>query len=424
MGFSWDIANEQAETLEEETTVSAPEALQLVSKILRIPSSRGQYAKQMHHRVQYLNQMIDQQVLDTVKNLNLPDELSLSYRLQRLSDRVEEYKKNQLLKGRSIVGVGGSFSAGKSAFINSLFLTQMLPEDSTTTTAIPTYFMNGAEQQILAYTKSNQAIRLTEKEMKAFTHQFDQTYHIGFAPFIKNLFIVNQADIVKQDFCQLAFLDTPGYSKPRDAVKGKREITDYEIAQSQLRTVDYLIWLVDSSNTLTASDLDFMESLQNPCPVLLVFTKADGKSSQVLKDQMSHAADMLQNKQIQLYGITCYSSKENKEYIGKNVLSRFLHKAEKEAALKKGVKDEMHDILQEVKQYVEQCIRRQTKQRADLKEHVTQAVDFLSIRSLVALIEQLDLQLNELSESQKQLQQVESLISRAIDQLNEPNFDI
>ena len=165
MGFSWDLANEQAETLKDEITVSAPEALQLVSKILRIPSSRGQYAKQMQYKVQHLNQMIDQQVLDTVKNLNLPDELSLSHRLQRLSDRVEEYKKNQLLKGRAIVGVGGSFSAGKSAFINSLFHTQMLPEDSTTTTAIPTYFMNGAEQQILAYTQNNQAVRLIEKEI-------------------------------------------------------------------------------------------------------------------------------------------------------------------------------------------------------------------------------------------------------------------
>lgn len=418
----WDLVNEQEETLQDEITVSATEALQLVSKILRIPSTSGQYAKQMHYKVQHLNQMIDQQVLDTVKNLNIPDELSLSYRLQRLSDRVEEYKKNQLLKGRAIVGVGGSFSAGKSAFINSLFRTNMLPEDSTTTTAIPTYFMNGAEQQLLAYTKSNQAIRLTEKEMKAFTHQFDQNYHIGFAPFIKNLFIVNQTDAIKQDFRQLAFLDTPGYSKPRDAVKGKREITDYEIAQSQLRTVDYLIWLVDSSNTLTASDLDFMESLQNPCPVLLIFTKADGKSSQVLKDQMAHAQEVLQDKQIQLYGITCYSSKEYKEYVGKDVLPKFLRKAEKEAALKKDIKDEMNDILQEMKQYVEQCIGQKSKQRADLQEHVTQAVDFLSIRSLVALIEQLDLQLDELAESQKQLQQVGSLISRAIDQLNESNL--
>ncbi len=422
MGFSWDLANEQAETLKDEITVSAPEALQLVSKILRIPSSRGQYAKQMQHKVQHLNQMIDQQVLDTVKNLNLPDELSLSHRLQRLSDRVEEYKKNQLLKGRAIVGVGGSFSAGKSAFINSLFHTQMLPEDSTTTTAIPTYFMNGAEQQILAYTQNNQAVRLIEKEMKAFTHQFDHTYHIGFAPFIKNLFIVNQTDAVDQDFRQLAFLDTPGYSKPRDAVKGKREITDYEIAQSQLRTVDYLIWLVDSSNTLTASDLDFMESLQNPCPVLLVFTKADGKSSQILRDQMSYAKDMLQNKQIQLYGITCYSSTEHKEYIGKNVLSRFLWKAEKEAALKKDGKDEMNDILQEVNQYLEQCIQQQKKQRADLKESVTEAVDFLSVRSLVALIEQLDLQLDELKQSQKQLQNVGNLILAAMEQLEDSPY--
>lgn len=422
MASFWDLANEQAEILKDEITVSAPEALQLVSKILRIPSSRGQYAKQMQYKVQHLNQMIDQQVLDTVKNLNLPDKLSLSHRLQRLSDRVEEYKKNQLLKNRAIIGMGGSFSAGKSSFINSLFRTNMLPGNTIATTAIPTYFMNGAEQQILAYTKSNQAIRLTEKEMNAFTHQFHQDYHIGFAPFIKNLFIVNQTDASKQDFCQLAFLDTPGYSKPGDIVKGKREITDYEIAQSQLRTVDYLIWLVDSGITLPASDLDFLESLQNPCPVLLIFTKADGKSSQVLKDQMAHAKEILQDKQIHLYGITCYSSRDNKEYIGKKVLSRFLRKAEKEAALKKDVKDEMNDILQEVNQYLEQCIQQQKKQRADLKESVTEAVDFLSVRSLVALIEQLDLQLDELKQSQKQLQNVGNLILAAMEQLEDSPY--
>ena len=422
MASFWDLVNEEEETLQDEITVSAPEALQLVSKILRIPSPRGQCAKQMQHKVQHLNQMIDQQVLDTVKNLNRPDELSLSHRLQRLSDRVEEYKKNQLLKNRAIIGMGGSFSAGKSSFINSLFRTNMLPENTIATTAIPTYFMNGAEQQILAYTQSNQAIRLTEKEMNAFTHQFHQDYHIGFAPFIKNLFIVNQTDASKQDFCQLAFLDTPGYSKPGDIVKGKREITDYEIAQSQLRTVDYLIWLVDSGITLPASDLDFLESLQNPCPVLLIFTKADGKSSQVLKDQMAHAKEILQDKQIHLYGITCYSSRDNKEYIGKKVLSRFLRKAEKEAALKKDVKDEMNDILQEVNQYLEQCIQQQKKQRADLKESVTETIDFLSVRSLVALIEQLDLQLDGLKQSQKQLQNVGNLILAAMEQLEDSPY--
>lgn len=47
----WAKANiKRAKMKSEETSVSV-EALQLVSKILRIPSSRGQYAKQMHHWV-------------------------------------------------------------------------------------------------------------------------------------------------------------------------------------------------------------------------------------------------------------------------------------------------------------------------------------------------------------------------------------
>ena len=137
---------------------------------------------------------------------------------------------------------------------------------------------------------------------------------------------------------------------------------------------------------------------------------------------MAHAKEILQDKQIQLYGITCYSSKDNKEYIGKNVLSRFLRKAEKEAALKKDGKDEMNDILQEVNQYLEQCIQQQKKQRVDLKESVTEAVDFLSVRSLVALIEQLDLQLDELKQSQKQLQNVGNLILAAMEQLEDSPY--
>lgn len=49
MASFWDLVNEEEETLQDEITVSAPEALQLVSKILRIPSPRGQCAKQMQH---------------------------------------------------------------------------------------------------------------------------------------------------------------------------------------------------------------------------------------------------------------------------------------------------------------------------------------------------------------------------------------
>lgn len=99
-----------------------------------------------------------------------------------------------------------------------------------------------------------------------------------------------------------------------------------------------------------------------------------------------------------------------------------MRKAEKEAALKKDVKDEMNDILQEVNQYLEQCIQQQKKQRADLKESVTEAVDFLSVRSLVALIEQLDLQLDELKQSQKQLQNVGNLILAAMEQLEDSPY--
>lgn len=418
MGF-WDQAHEGAKTLSVEVSVSATEALSLVSKILRIPSPRGLQAKQINQRVEQLNRMIDQQVLDTVKTLHLPDELGLSHRLQRLSDRVEEFQKNHLLKGRAIIGIGGSFSAGKSAFINSLFQSQIkLPEDTTTTTAIPTYFMNGKDLQILAYTKSNQPIPLTEKEMKAFTHQFDQNYHIGFAPFLKNLFIVNQ----KEDFQQLAFLDTPGYSKPGDAIRGKREITDYDIARSQLRTVDYLIWLVDANRTLTASDLDFIEKLQNPCPMLLVFTKADTRTEEDLQAQVSLAEATLINKQIRLYGVTCYSSKEDKEYIGKDVLAGFLRMAEVGAAQKKDVEDEMNDILQEVDQYLEDRVSKLRVKRTYLKEQVTQASDFSSIRSLVVLIEALDLEIDELAQSQRQLREVGCGILTAIDRLNESSF--
>lgn len=421
MGFWDDDEDEDAKTSPVEVSVSATEALQLVSKILHIPAPQGQQAKQINQRVQQLNRMIDQQVLDTVRNLHLPDELGKSYRLQRLSDRVEEYQKNQLLRGRAIIGIGGSFSAGKSAFINSLFQTQIkLPEKATPSTAIPTYFMNGKDSQIWAYTRNNQPIPLTEKEMKAFTHQFDQNYHIGFAAFLKNLFIVNQ----KEGFQQLAFLDTPGYSKPGDARKGKQEITDYEIAKSQLRTVDYLIWLVDANSTLTESDLDFIESLRNPCPVLLIFTKADKKkrSEKELQDQFFFAKKTLKNRQIRLYGVTCYSSAENKEYIGKDVLAGFLRMAEKEAAQKKDVIDEMNDILQEVDQYLEERISQLRKQRTDLKEHVTQAIDFSSISSLVGLIDSLDLEIDELVQSQRQLRDVGRGILTAIDRLNESSF--
>lgn len=83
--------------------------------VLNVISNRANYNIRDY---KIIDKLIDKEILDDCSILRLENEYELYSRLAALSDRLINRLKYKLLKNKVIIGVGGQFSAGKSAFLN------------------------------------------------------------------------------------------------------------------------------------------------------------------------------------------------------------------------------------------------------------------------------------------------------------------
>ncbi len=85
--------------------------------------------------------------LNFSKKVAIPNEAEIYKNLLSLRDELLENIKFSQLVSKNHIGVGGSFSAGKSSFINSILNRDIdddiLPIDSRPNTSIPTYYYRG-----------------------------------------------------------------------------------------------------------------------------------------------------------------------------------------------------------------------------------------------------------------------------------------
>ena len=194
MGF-WDIEDDIEDFIEDDFVqeednkylASEAEAVRLISKVIPLSTK----SQQSRATIQKLNNMLDVDFLSAFRNVQLKDEAHLQMKLISLSDKLVEQKKNKILKNKSVVGIGGKFSAGKSKFINSILKAgeNLLPEDQNPTTSIPTYIVYGQDETISAYTTEDDEVKLDLEALQALTHKFYEKYEIGFSAFINSLII-------------------------------------------------------------------------------------------------------------------------------------------------------------------------------------------------------------------------------------------
>lgn len=146
-------------------------ALALIGKI--IGGRKTAPEKKRTNLFRRIDRLIDEQLLDTLNEAGLEEELAFSERLRLLSDKIDQLGKFELLEHKAIIGVGGQFSAGKSTFINSLIGKEaVLPQNVSVTTSISTYIVCGEKHQNSAYTTNHQFVMLADEEYKALTHEF------------------------------------------------------------------------------------------------------------------------------------------------------------------------------------------------------------------------------------------------------------
>ncbi len=210
---------------------------------------------------------------------------------------------------RTIVGIVGGFSSGKSEFINSFIRDPevRLAVGMQPVTTIPSYVLATDERMIRGYSANGGHINLDVDFYKSISHAFINSFSFD----LKSLmpFMCVGVQMNPEYFSNICFIDTPGYNPPATAAEYSQgdKRTAIQFAQQS----DAIIWLIglDSNGTVPDSDLDFIQEIcVEQRPVYVVLTKADLKSDDDIEDIMDDVQDVLESEGIAVVGVSAYSS--------------------------------------------------------------------------------------------------------------------
>ncbi len=250
--------------------------------------------------------------------------------LQEIKKELQLVASYPSLFQKTIVAVGGGFSAGKSTFLNNLLgLKLKLPEDMKPTTAIPTYCLKGRREVLMGFSQNGGMVELPHL---AFDHQFLKS--LGFN--LKEImpFMLLSAPSVPFEF--LCFIDTPGYNPGNQGYTGG----DKEASKESLKHAKHILWFIScESGELHKDDLEFLQELyEEGKQVFIVLNKADLKITIQLEKIAVQTKETLEDNGIEFLGIGAYSSEryqEIKEFSEKSPvfdsLEKFLTKLNKKS---------------------------------------------------------------------------------------------
>ncbi|WP_230078342.1 acyl carrier protein [Helicobacter pylori] len=226
--------------------------------------------------------------------------------LQEIQKELQLVASYPSLFQKTIVAVGGGFSAGKSTFLNNLLgLKLKLPEDMNPTTAIPTYCLKGKKEVLMGFSQNGGMVELPNL---AFDHQFLKS--LGFN--LKEImpFMLLSAPSVPFEF--LCFIDTPGFNPANQGYTGG----DKEASKESLKHAKHILWLVSCERGgIESDDLEFLQELyEEGKQVFIVLSRADRRTKSQLEEVAKKIRETLENSGIEFLGICTYSSKRYQEY--------------------------------------------------------------------------------------------------------------
>ncbi len=315
--------NDELELGQPKDQGSADSRFRLLSRIISTPDTLSDGEREFRA----LEKLIQSDFLSITSNVGMPGESAMYAKLLSLLEDLHELVNFPYLANKNILAVGGEFSAGKSRFLNAVFGEEdLLPTDPNPTTAIPTYLICGEEEGISALNSFSRLQALSREELSAISHGFnanqtDVDSRISFYHVLRLLQV--QSPAMKR-WPNIAFLDTPGYSKPKENIGDEDATigtdagnTDEEKARENLSAADYLIWVVSAADgTFQLPGIVFLrDKVKWTKPLYLLVNKADQRKMdlQAVFDQICGDA---RKAGFNLAGASAYSSREHKVYLG------------------------------------------------------------------------------------------------------------
>lgn len=328
-------------------------------------------------------------------HLDLADETRVASKLKKLIELLKIPAKYRLLKSRTVIGVGGRFSSGKSQFLNSLLengSTLTLPVNQTPSTSVATYIMHDDAVKVAAITRRGVSISLDADALAAVSHDFWARYRLGLARYI-DFMAIGTPHLANRG---AVLLDTPGYNKPEGQTM--KDFTDRQKALLELRSTDRLIWVIDATNgTILDDDIEFIKNLyisedgfDGVPKMLIVINKCDlspeislapdPSESSVVRRVREDAA----NAGLPVADIVPYKAKEDPDWAdGLQRVRAFIADAEQDAERIADIHSAIDKIIGDISVRFNTVRAMRQKEKLDLAAGILKAANPFCVSSLV-----------------------------------------
>ena len=236
---------------------------------------------------------------------------------QQILAEMQRFSICPALHSKTIGAIGGGFSSGKSAFVNSLIDKKAgvrLAEGIRPVTAIPSYVLHDAEARIHGVNNKGGLFDIELEMYREISHELLKSLSFNLKEIVP--YVIVSAPMQAEHFSHLCFIDTPGYNP---SGVGFSE-NDLETAREYIRDARFLIWMIglDANGTIPQSDLEFLNKLEfgktEERLLYVVASKADSKSTDDIEDILDIFEDCLNDHDLQCAGISAYSAKNEKIY--------------------------------------------------------------------------------------------------------------
>lgn len=371
-----------------------------------------------------IEDIINKQIPDTLSE-NAPEDFYDLY-----TDFKAEYEKfhdfilYDKLIGKNIIALGGGFPSGKSSFLNCLMDgMEILPSDTSPSTSVPTYLIHDEGNSVQGINVFNAKIEIDPGDLGKIAHGFGTVEtetgeklvgETSLGHVMNSVFVSTEF----QPYANIAFLDTPGYSKPDSAEYSAR--TDEQIARAQLNSANYILWFVQAdAGTVTDADINFITTLREDTPKLIILNKADKRQFSDLKKILEQIRTTLTLKGIRYVDVLAYSDRvenvadtEQRRFIEQDM--ERIHQQLEAWDRKKQETNFARNfkvLFTRCKEYYEQEIDEQSKQLNRLNTSITKLmgenVDTEILEPLQAIVREARKNVNELNEIKSELKKLQ-----------------
>ncbi|GAA7436346.1 acyl carrier protein [Helicobacter pylori] len=338
--------NSAAENHHNTEAVGLEECYDLIARILN--------AKTSNEGLEEYQSILDNEFLEFASGVDSLKEKEIALlTLQEIQKELQLVASYPSLFQKTIVAVGGGFSAGKSTFLNNLLgLKLKLPEDMNPTTAIPTYCLKGKREVLMGFSQNGGMVELPNL---AFNHQFLKS--LGFN--LKEIMPFMLLSAPSVPFESLCFIDTPGYNPANQGYTGG----DKEASKESLKHAKHILWLVScESGGIGSDDLDRLRELyeEEGKQVFIVLSRADRRTKSQLEEVAIKIRETLKDHGIEFLGICAYSAtryQEYKEFSEKSHVFNSLEKFLKKLNQRSEKQNEILGYLYEVHSMYERAIK-------------------------------------------------------------------